>query len=87
MKLKSTLLSALSSFALVSTPMAFAGIGQGIEKILHKSKKPIQVGIVVRQAKTGKILYSKHRNYLYAPRKCTETLNGNSSVKLPWPEL
>lgn len=52
----------------------------GIKNIIALSKQPIHVGIVIRQADTGKILYNNHGDYLFAPASVQKLLTATAAL-------
>lgn len=60
----------LSSFATVKTHNPPLSLPESIHRILHKAnvvKPNVSYGVIVRNAKTGKVLFSKQSYHLYAP--------------------
>lgn len=66
-------LTAIPSFASSS-------LDKEITKIIKKSKKPVHIGVVIRQAKTGKVIYNRKGNYLFAPASVQKLLTATAAL-------
>lgn len=87
MKLHLRILAVLSLTLLLLSPTVFANLGQGIQKFIKKIGHPIHIGIIIRKAKTGKILYKFHSNYLYAPASVQKLLTATAALKYLGPNF
>lgn len=76
--------SVLLTLPLTAVP---SNLNHGIQKILSQSKMPVHTGIVVRNAKTGRLLYSQHSHYLFEPASVQKLFTATAAIKYLGPHF
>lgn len=69
-------------FGVCCTPSVYATktLQQKLDQLLSASKFPVHVGAIVRNVKTGKVLYQRHMNYLFSPASVQKLLTATAAL-------
>ncbi len=69
-----------SSLSLASNKYQAKSLRQGINKIIRKTSQKVHIGVIVRKAGSGKVLYSHHASFLYAPASVQKLFTATAAL-------